>query len=92
MEQEDDYHPWSSTRERQSDNASCSATISSSPRGPMLAGECGHVMIHVMIHVCCRLHLVDGVGRISLAEVTLVEDPSDEERNDEGGRNTINYN
>ena len=31
-----------------------------------------------------RLHLVDGVGRISLAEVSLIEDPSDDERIDEG--------
>ena len=31
-----------------------------------------------------RLHLVENVGRISLAEVTLIEDPSDEERIDEG--------
>ena len=31
-----------------------------------------------------RLHLVEGVGRISLAEVSLIEDPSDEERIDEG--------
>ena len=31
-----------------------------------------------------RLHLVEAVGRISLAEVTLIEDPSDEERIDEG--------
>ena len=32
----------------------------------------------------CRLHLVEGVGRISLAEVSLIEDPSDDERIDEG--------
>eukprot|EP00095_Tigriopus_kingsejongensis_P007206 maker-scaffold192_size271026-snap-gene-1.25 protein:Tk07206 transcript:maker-scaffold192_size271026-snap-gene-1.25-mRNA-1 annotation:"ras-specific guanine nucleotide-releasing factor 1-like" len=30
-----------------------------------------------------RLHLVDGVGKIPLADVTLVEDPSEEERMDE---------
>ena len=34
-----------------------------------------------------RLHLVENVGRISLAEVTLIEDPSDEERIDEGQKN-----
>ena len=31
-----------------------------------------------------RLHLVDSVGKIPLADVTLVEDPSEEERNDDG--------
>lgn len=31
-----------------------------------------------------RLHLVDSVGKISLADVSLVEDPSEEERNDDG--------
>ncbi|XP_023341208.1 ras-specific guanine nucleotide-releasing factor 2 [Eurytemora carolleeae] len=30
-----------------------------------------------------RLHLVDSVGKISLADVSLVEDPSEEERNDD---------
>ena len=30
------------------------------------------------------MHLVDGVGRISLAKLSLIEDPSDEERIDEG--------
>ena len=31
-----------------------------------------------------RLHLVDGVGKISLADVSLIEDPSEDERNDDG--------
>ena len=31
-----------------------------------------------------RLHLVEQVGKISLAEVTLTEDPGDEEKADEG--------
>ena len=31
-----------------------------------------------------RLHLVDGVGKIPLTDVTLIEDPSDEDRNDDG--------
>lgn len=32
-----------------------------------------------------RLHLLpDGVGKIPLADATLVEDPSDSEREDEG--------
>lgn len=34
-----------------------------------------------------RLHLVDSVGKIPLADVTLVEDPSEEERMDEPGEN-----
>ena len=34
-----------------------------------------------------RLHLVESVGKISLAEVTLTEDPGDEERVDEGTGN-----
>ena len=32
-----------------------------------------------------RLHLVEGVGRISLALATLTEDPGEEDRIDEGG-------
>ena len=35
-------------------------------------------------HSHSRLHLVDMVGKISLAEVTLTEDPSEEDRIDEG--------
>jgi hypothetical protein len=31
-----------------------------------------------------RLHLVDSVGKIPLADVTLVEDPAEDERNDDG--------
>ena len=42
-----------------------------------------HITISVN-HDNCRLHLVDTVGKISLAEVTLTEDPSEEERIDEG--------
>ena len=34
--------------------------------------------------VVFRLHLVEQVGKISLAEVTLTEDPGDEEKADEG--------
>ena len=41
-----------------------------------------HLLITTRTHAG-RLHLVDGVGRISLAEVSLIEDPSDEERTDE---------
>ncbi len=33
-----------------------------------------------------RLHLVDSVGKIPLADVTLVEDPAEDERNDDGKR------
>ena len=36
-----------------------------------------------------RLHLVDSVGKISLADVTLVEDPSEEDRNDDGEHGQI---
>ncbi len=35
-----------------------------------------------------RLHLVDKVGKIPLADATLVEDPNEEERNDDG-KNTV---
>lgn len=42
-----------------------------------------HLLVTTRTHAG-RLHLVEGVGRISLAEVSLIEDPSDEERIDEG--------
>ena len=42
-----------------------------------------HLLVTPRTHAG-RLHLVEGVGRISLAEVSLIEDPSDEERIDEG--------
>jgi len=29
-----------------------------------------------------RLHLVEGVGKIPLADITLIEDPNEEDRND----------
>jgi hypothetical protein len=29
-----------------------------------------------------RLHLVEGVGKIALADITLVEDPNEEDRNE----------
>ena len=32
-----------------------------------------------------RLHLVDNIGRIALADVTLIEDPSEEDRMEEPG-------
>ena len=72
---------------RRSDNASSSATISSSPQEQQRAG---HIKFkkglkeEVKERRNSRLHLVDTVGKISLAEVTLTEDPSEEDRIDEG--------
>ena len=40
--------------------------------------------LHFDFNILRRLHLVDNVGKISLAEVALTEDPGDEERPDEG--------
>ena len=36
-----------------------------------------------------KLHLVDIVGKIPLADITLLEDPNEEERTDDQGNNTL---
>ena len=33
-----------------------------------------------------KLHLVEGVGKIPLADITLIEDPNEEERTEEQGK------
>ena len=39
-----------------------------------------------------KLHLVDSVGKIPLADITLLEDPNEEERTEDTGNQTIiNY-
>ena len=47
----------------------------------------GGLKVYKFLKLFDRLHLVESVGKISLAEVTLTEDPGDEERVDEGTGN-----
>ena len=61
--------------------------------GPHVNGAVAHERPAVLLYdpLCVwyrtqagRLHLVDSVGKIPLADVTLVEDPAEDERNDDG--------